>query len=169
MEHFNGGTIVLFLLFIVAVFGIVFFVRNKDRIPRPDNSPLLKVKREWCKAWDGTVEKQQAEKEWDELGATEINKATTLSELCSTCERVFWYSYRGKYKKRESKILLKVYEDKKKELKDKLGQEDARRAEEFRKNRDHRHAPYPQKLEKGKPADNEPRFPKFVRKEVQKP
>ncbi|MCK9344565.1 MAG: hypothetical protein M0P64_00380 [Candidatus Pacebacteria bacterium] len=117
MEHFNGGTIVLFLLFIVAVFGIVFFVRNKDRIPRPDNSPLLKVKREWCKAWDGTVEKQQAEKEWDELGATEINKATTLSELCSTCERVFWYSYRGKYKKRESKILLKVYEIRKKSSK----------------------------------------------------
>lgn len=152
MSHINGGTIIV----VLAVIGILFLgysLRNGWRqVFARDDSPLAQAKRDWCKAWNGTSEKLQAEKEWDELGATEINGATTLSELCNACERVFWYSHHGKYKKRESEVLLKAYADKKKDLKDELREKELqaeaqRSAQALKtKNEGRRHAPPLKKL-----------------------
>ncbi|MFA5997655.1 MAG: hypothetical protein WC791_04205 [Candidatus Paceibacterota bacterium] len=168
MEHFNGGTILLFLLLVVIVCVLVYYVKNRGLISIRRGTPLQQAQREWCKYWNTEEARKEAEETWEELGAEELMKATTLSELCSACECVFWYSHRGKYKKRESKILLKVYEGKKEELKDQLKEEKARQAEEFRKNKDRDLAPRPKKISKGQQGDGKVIFPNFVKKEAQK-
>lgn len=152
MSHIDGGTILITILLISLIGTAYSFGGAWRQLFHRDNSPLQKAKRDWCKAWNGTFEKQQAEKEWDELGIAEFNKAATLSELCSACERVFWYSHRGKYKKRESEVLLKAHKDKKEALKEELREKEReeaiRRAEQSQKLKEEgrRHAPPPKKL-----------------------
>jgi len=152
MSHINGGTIIV----VLAVIGLLFLgysLRNGWRqVFVRDDSPLAQAKRDWCKAWNGTSEKLQAEKEWDELGIAEFNKATSLAELCNAHERVFDYCHHWKHKKRESEVLLKAYAERKKDLKEELREKDRReealRAEQAQKtkNEGRRHAPPLKKL-----------------------